>query len=135
LVSYAPPPGLDRFIFIPFGTNVYTAYKFFVTDFGLGFSLAIMGMIGFFHSLLFRKAQSGSVMGLYLFALTIFPVLMVIFDDQYSQFGLYIDALAFATAYLTIKSIPWRIFNSRAFERELRLQPVPLKSAQFNTNK
>jgi hypothetical protein len=78
------------------------------------FSLVIMGIIGFLHSLLFRKAHSGSTLGLYLFALTIFPVLMVIFDDQYSQFGLYIDALVFATAYLTIKSIPWRIFRSKA---------------------
>ena len=73
-----------------------------------------MGMIGFLHTLLFRKAHSGSVLGLYLFALTIYPVLMVIFDDQYSQFGLYLDALVFATAYLTIKSIPWRIFRSEA---------------------
>lgn len=114
LVSYTPAPGLDKFIFIPFGTNVYTAYKFFITDYGMTSSVAIMGLIGFFHSLLFRKAHSHSALGLYLFALTIFPVLMVIFDDQYSQFGLYIDALVFATAYLTIKSIPWRIFRSKA---------------------
>ena len=112
LISYTAAPGLDKFIFIPFGTNVYTAYKFFITDYGIGFSLAIMGLIGFLHTLLFRKAHSGSVMGLYLFSLTIFPVLMVIFDDQYSQFGLYIDALLFATAYLTIKSIPRRIFRA-----------------------
>lgn len=114
LFSYTPAPGLDKFIFIPFGTNVYTAYKFFVTDYGTWPSTAIMGIIGFLHSLLFRKAHSGSVLGLYLFALTIYPVLMVIFDDQYSQFGLYLDALVFATAYLTIKSIPWRIFRSEA---------------------
>lgn len=114
LVSYTAAPGLDKFIFVPFGTNVYTAYKFFITDYGMWPSLAIMGLIGFLHTLLFRKAHSGSVLGLYLFSLTIFPVLMVIFDDQYSQFGLYIDALVFATAYLTIKSIPWCIFRSEA---------------------
>jgi oligosaccharide repeat unit polymerase len=114
LVSYTAAPGLDKFIFIPFGTNVYTAYKFFFTDYGMGFSVAIMGIIGFLHTLLFRKAHSGSILGLYLFSLTIFPVLMVIFDDQYSQFGLYIDALLFATAYLTIKSIPWSIFKVKS---------------------
>ena len=114
LFTYTAAPGLDKFIFIPFGTNVYTAYKFFVTDYGTWPSTAIMGIIGFLHSLLFRKAHSGSVLGLYLFGLTIYPVLMVIFDDQYSQFGLYLDALVFATAYLTIKSIPWRIFRSEA---------------------
>lgn len=112
LFSYTAAPGLDRFIFIPFGTNVYTAYKFFVDDYGTWCSVAIMGIIGFLHTLLFRKAHSGSLLGLYLFALTIYPVLMVIFDDQYSQFGLYLDALIFATAYLTFKSIPWRIFKT-----------------------
>ena len=124
-VSYTPAPRLDKFIFIPFGTNVYTVYKYFITDYGLGSSLAIMGMIGFLHSLLFRKAHSNSLLGLYLFALTIFPVLMVIFDDQYSQFALYIDALVLATIYLTIKSIPWRVFRSRAVDKKLRLQTLP----------
>jgi len=114
LFSYTAAPGLDKFVFIPFGTNVYTAYKFFVTDYGVWSSVAIMGIIGFLHTLLFRKAHSGSVLGLYMFALTIYPVLMVIFDDQYSQFGLYLDALVFATAYLTIKSVPWRIFRTEA---------------------
>lgn len=124
-ISYTPAPGLDTFIFVPFGTNVYTAYKFFLTDYGVWPSVGIMGVIGFLHTLLFRKAHSGSVFGLYLFALTIFPVLMVIFDDQYSQFGLYIDALTFATVYLTIKSIPWRIFRSRAANRTSYVQASP----------
>ncbi len=120
LFSYTAAPGLDKFIFVPFGTNVYTAYKFFITDYGTWPSVAIMGIIGFLHTLLFRKAHTGGVLGLYLFALTIFPVLMVIFDDQYSQFGLYIDALFFATAYLTIKSIPWRIFRIKSDQHTSR---------------
>jgi oligosaccharide repeat unit polymerase len=135
LVSYTPAPGLDRFVFIPFGTNVYTAYKFFVTDYGTGSALAVMGMIGFLHSLLFRKAHSNSVLGLYLFALTIIPVLMVIFDDQYSQFGLYIDAFVFASVYLTIKSIPWGIFSSKAFDKDFRIQASSMQSAHIDTNK
>jgi oligosaccharide repeat unit polymerase len=132
LVSYTPAPGLDKFIFVPFGTNVYTAYKFFITDYGMWSSLAIMGLIGFLHTLLFRKAHSGSVLGLYLFALTIYPTLMVIFDDQYSQFGLYVDALVFAAAYLTIKSIPWRIFKIKSDQyasRPLTLQDKKPKLA------
>jgi hypothetical protein len=92
-----------------------------------------MGIIGFLHSLLFRKAHSGSVLGLYLFALTIFPVLMVIFDDQYSQFGLYIDALFFATAYLTIKSIPWRIFRIKSNQYATRALMMQDEKPGFTT--
>jgi oligosaccharide repeat unit polymerase len=132
LFSYTAAPALDKFIFVPFGTNVYTAYKFFITDFGMWSSLAIMGVIGFLHSLLFRKAHSGSVLGLYLFALTIYPVLMVIFDDIYSQFGLYIDALLFATAYLTIKSIPWRIFRIRRDRYASPVLMLPDEKREFS---
>jgi oligosaccharide repeat unit polymerase len=133
LISYNPPPGLDKFIFVPFGTNVYTAYKFFITDFGMLSSLAIMGLIGFLQSLLFRKAHSNSVLGLYLFSLTIFPVLMVIFDDQYSQFGLYIEALVFATAYLTFKSIPWRIFRIKSDQYGSRALMLQDEKPKFTT--
>jgi oligosaccharide repeat unit polymerase len=112
LLSYQPPAALDRFVFVPFGTNVYTVYKFFVTDFGAPVALACIGVVGFLHSLLFRKAHTQSVLGLYLFSITVFSVLMVIFDDVYSQFGLYFEALMSAAIYLTVKSIPWNIFRS-----------------------
>jgi oligosaccharide repeat unit polymerase len=114
LMSYHPPPALDAFIFVPFGTNVYTVYKFFITDFGVNAAVIILGILGFLHTLLFRKAHSQSVLGVFLFSLTMFPVLMVIFDDQYSQFGLYIEAVVFAVSYFTIKSFPWKVFRSRA---------------------
>ena len=114
LVSYNPPPTLDEWIFIPFGTNVYTGYKFLITDFGISISLTIMGVIGFLHSLLFRKAHANSVLGIYMFSLTMYSVLMVIFDDAYSRFGLYFNAFVFAVAYLTIKSFPWHLFRYRA---------------------
>jgi len=114
LVSYNPPPTLDAWIFVPFGTNVYTGYKFLITDFGIGASLTIMGIIGFLHSLLFRKAHTSSVLGLYVFSLTMYSVLMVIFDDAYSRFGLYFNAFVFAVAYLTIKSFLWHIFRYKA---------------------
>ena len=133
LFSYTAAPGLDKFIFIPFGTNVYTAYKSFITDYGMWSSVAIMGIIGFLHTLLFRKAHSDSVLGLYLFALTIYPVLMVIFDDQYSQFGLYIDALVFAIAYLTIKSIPWRIFRIKSDQYASRVPMLQDEKPKFAT--
>lgn len=117
LISYSPPPALDRFVFVPFGTNVYTVYKFFVTDFGAVAALVCMGVLGFLHSLLFRKAHTQSVLGLYLFSITVFPVLMVIFDDVCSQFGLYFEAVAFAAIYLTLKSIPWYVLRCASPEQ------------------
>jgi len=118
LVSYAPPPTNDRFIFIPFGTNVYTAYKFLVTDFGIGMALVSVCAIGFLQCLLFRKAHTGSILGLYMYSISVYSVIMVIFDDAYSRFGFFLDAFVFAVVYLSIRSFPWRIFRFKPVEEE-----------------
>ena len=88
ITTYTPPPALDSFLFVPFPTNVYTVYKFYFTDFGLYVTGAIIAFLGFGHTLLYRKAHTSSKLGLYLFAITIFTVLMVIFDDWYVAYGL-----------------------------------------------
>jgi oligosaccharide repeat unit polymerase len=111
LIRYTPPPVLDQWIFVPFATNVYTYYKFVVTDFGISAALMITGCIGFIQTLLYRKAHADSIIGRYIFALSIYSLFMVIFDDAYSRFGMYMAAVALASAYLTARSIPWGIFS------------------------
>ena len=106
IANYTAPPALDAFLFIPFPTNVYTVYKFYFTDFGIYISGAIMAVLGFGHTLLYRKAHTRSKLGIYLFALTIFTVLMVIFDDWYVAFGRYVDALIFGAVYFSLRNIP-----------------------------
>ena len=112
LIQYAPPSEFDTFVNVPFPTNVYTVYKFYMTDFGLYGALAVMLIIGFLHTLLYRKARTGSKLGIYFFSLTLYPLVMVIFDDQYSAFGSYINILLVGALYLLARSermlgLPW----------------------------
>lgn len=116
IASYTPPPTLDEWIFVPFATNVYTYYKFIIVDFGVPFALLLTGIVGFVHTLLFRKAHTGSILGLYIFALSMYSVFMVIFDDAYFRFGMYLGAAMFAGAILTIRSIPWTLFRATSPE-------------------
>lgn len=106
LIQYAPPPSFDAYVPVPFPTNVYTIYKFYITDFGLYGALVAMLLIGFFHTLLYRKALTGSKFAVYLFALTIYPAIMVIFDEQYAAFGSYLDILLIGSIYTVLSTAP-----------------------------
>jgi oligosaccharide repeat unit polymerase len=112
LVRYDPPPPLDSYVSVPFPTNVYTGYKFFFTDFGLFITLAIALLIGFLHTLLFRKAtqrdaegQIRSELGLYCFACSVITVLMFIFDDLYSALGVNLTILLFGSIYFATRHV------------------------------
>ena len=104
--AYKAPPVYDAFAPMDFPTNVYTVYKFFLTDFGFLGMFAFVLLLGFAHSLLYRKANAGSELARFIFALSIFPALMSIFDDHYSAFGSYIHATIFGAIYIRLRSYP-----------------------------
>ena len=99
---------LQEFVGVPYPVNVYTMYKDYVIDFGYPGTLVTIGIIGFLHTLLYRKALTGSLLGNFLFALSMFPVFMAIFTDQYSSLGNYTDALLFAAIYIVLQSLSVR---------------------------
>lgn len=106
LLSYTPPPTLDTFVYIPFPTNVYTVYKFIIVDFGVTSSLVIVGIIGFLQTVLYRRAVTGERFFQYFYALTLFPLVMVIFDDHYYDLWAYISPLIFYLLYyIMIKGV------------------------------
>lgn len=121
IISYGPPPALDSYLFVPFPSNVYTVYKFYFTDFGIGGAFAIMAVIGFGQTLLYRRAHCASRLGLYIFALTMYPLVMVIFDDWYVAFGTYINAWICGIVFFRLGSMPtgavWRLFPARSHDR------------------
>ena len=82
LLQYVPPDRFEQFIFVPFPTNVFTIFKPYVLECGVTGVLAILCVLGFIHSLLYRKAWF-SELGLFLFALSVYTAIMVIFDDGY----------------------------------------------------
>jgi oligosaccharide repeat unit polymerase len=108
LVVYLPAP-VEDFVEVPFPTNVFTVYRYYVADFGLYGALLAILLIGFFQTLLFRKARTGSELGIYFYAITLFAVFMSIFSDEYAAFGAYIDSLSFAAIYIVLRSIPMRV--------------------------
>lgn len=109
LLSYTAPPKLDTFVKVPFPTNVYTVYKFYFLELGVAGTLATMLAIGFLHSLLFEKAKEGSRVAVFLYAFSVYSVLMVIFDDAYYSVGNYIRAFVFGACYFALCSYSLRV--------------------------
>lgn len=105
LWSYTPPPFLDAFVQVPFPTNVYTGYKFYFTDFGFVGCIIAVGIIGFLQTLLYRKALTGSALGVYLYSFTVFPLVMFIFDDIYSATGEILNATLFGCLFMFFRSV------------------------------
>jgi len=112
LIQYVPAPMLQGFVGVPYPVNVYTMYKDYVIDFGVFGALAAVAIIGFLHVALYRKALTGSFLGTFLFALSIFPVTMAIFSDQYSSLGNYTNAICFCGIFIILQSLPIRILPS-----------------------
>ncbi|MGH9585358.1 MAG: O-antigen polymerase, partial [Acidobacteriaceae bacterium] len=102
LLSYTPPPKLDTFVQVPFAANVYTVFKYYFLELGVTGTLAIMFLIGGLHSLLYLKARWGGRFSTFLYAYSIYAVIMVIFDDAYYDAGRYLRAVLFGAIYLTL---------------------------------
>jgi oligosaccharide repeat unit polymerase len=126
LIQWVPPPRFDVFVYVPYPTNVYTIYKHFYVDFGFYGMLAAITLIGFLQTLLYRKARTGSMLGIYFFSLTAYPLIVSVFDDSYSAFGSYIDAFLLAVIYITLRSIPARVLPRLAsgYGSQLASPPV-----------
>ncbi len=107
LISYVQPPK-DDFVPLIVPTNVFTFYRYYLTDFGLYGALIAIAVIGLFQTLLYRKARTGSMLGMYFFSITLYAVLLAPFSDEFSSFGAYIDSLAFAAIYIVLRSLPVR---------------------------
>jgi len=109
LVNYEPVAGYGTFLLVPYPVNVYTMYRDYLIDFGFYGGLAAVLIIGFVQTLLYRKARTGSELGIYLFSITFFAVFMAPFSDEYSSFGSYIDAFLFAAIYIVARSFSSRV--------------------------
>lgn len=115
LISYTAPPKLDTFVEVPFAVNVYTVFKFYFLELGISGTLTITLIIGFLHSLLYIKAKQGSRLATYLFAFSVYAVVMVIFDDAYYDAGIYQRAFVFGAIYFALCSYSFEIFPHTRF--------------------
>jgi oligosaccharide repeat unit polymerase len=108
LAQYQGQSAFANFVFVPYPINVYTVYQDYISDFGLYGGLIAILVIGLVQTLLYRKARTGSELGIYFYAITLFAVFMAPFSDEYAAFGSYIDAFLFAAVYIILRSIRMR---------------------------
>lgn len=108
LLPYTPPPVFDKFLSVPFPTNVYTVYRFYLTEFGFLGCLLCIAAIGTGHSFLYLRARKGGRLSMILFALSLFPVVMVVFDDLYYVVGFYLRVVVLCLSYWALAAIDWR---------------------------
>ncbi|MCY1336891.1 oligosaccharide repeat unit polymerase [compost metagenome] len=86
-----PREPVNPFVQVPFYCNTYTALFPIMHDFGwLGLVLMFSGL-GFMHQRLFTHYVAvGSTARIYLFALSLYPMAMMIFEDAYfSSYGMW----------------------------------------------
>jgi len=108
-MDYTKPQAIESVTFVPFATNVYTVYEHYFLELGIIGTLVLLLFIGLLHSLLYLKAKQGGRFSIYLFAYSMYPVLMVFFADCYNNIAGYLFAIAFGLLYFSVGSLPLRL--------------------------
>jgi oligosaccharide repeat unit polymerase len=102
---------LDRFVYVPFPANVYTAYKPYYADFGPIGCLAAFAFIGLLEGQLFYRAVRGRPIATLFLAYLASALMFSTFDDLYHSFSRHLNLLVFAVAYFyAMKRIRIRLF-------------------------
>lgn len=76
-------PLVKEFVFVPQPTNVYTVFLPYVRDFGAAGALLALALFGAIHTHLFVKAKSQDPRYVIGYSLSIYPLGMQFFQDQY----------------------------------------------------
>lgn len=76
-------PLVKEFVFVPQPTNVYTVFLPYVQDFGVAGALLAMLLFGAIHTHLFAKAKTRDPRYVIGYSLSIYPLGMQFFQDQY----------------------------------------------------
>jgi oligosaccharide repeat unit polymerase len=92
----------DRFVFVPFPGNVYTAYKPYYQDFGaIGCFVAFI-FFGFIEGHLFYAAVRRNRFAIFFFAYLGSALMFTTFDDNYHSFSRHLNILVFTVGYFWI---------------------------------
>ena len=82
LINHSPALLVQEFVEVPFQTNVYTIYEYYVSDFGAYGAMLIIYFIGFIHTYLYLNLNRG-LMYKFLYAILLYPLCFSFFEDQY----------------------------------------------------
>lgn len=78
-----PASLVQDFAILPFDTNVYTVYQPYFADFSYAGMFIIQFLLGCMHGSLYRRADRGRPLYVAAFALSLYPLCMQFFQDQY----------------------------------------------------
>jgi oligosaccharide repeat unit polymerase len=78
-----PVPLLQPYIKTPVLTNVYTVYQPYFLDFSYVGAVLIQFFLGLLHGHIYRRAVRGSAFFVALYGLSLYPLVMQFFQDQY----------------------------------------------------
>lgn len=76
-------PLVKDYVFVPEPTNVFTVFMPYVQDFGLVGAPLFLAFFGWLHAGLYRAAKGKDPRLVILYALSMYPLLMQFFQDQY----------------------------------------------------
>jgi oligosaccharide repeat unit polymerase len=75
---------VESYVFMPYPTNVYTAFRVYLRDFGMGYLCLMFFFFGFIHSFIYEKAvRTLNIRHVLYYAFLLFPLLLSFFRDQY----------------------------------------------------
>ncbi len=114
-------PLVQPWVDVPTPTNVYTVYQPYVKDFGPLGGIAVLFVLGFLHAVLYRRAtvRNPHAISVFLFALSLFPLVMQVFQDMYfSLLSLWIQYGAYAVVLFVV-------VNERPGRSRFRSTPSP----------
>lgn len=94
-------PLVKEYVFVPEPTNVYTVFLPYVQDFGWPGAVVAFAFLGWMHTVLYRRARAGNPRFVVLYALSMYPLLMQFFQDQY---------FSLLTTWVIFSALVWSAF-------------------------
>ncbi len=98
---------VKEFLFLPYGTNVYTVYSDYIHDFGKLFAWCMIFLFGILHTWIHNQAaRTKSFRYVLYFSFLLFPLLMSFFQDQYmSLFSTWLQIVFYVEVFLVVNKI------------------------------
>ncbi len=99
----------DEYVFIPYPTNVYTIFRAYIQDFGKGYALFIMMILGALQSYLYLKAaNTKSLRYVLYYSFLLFPLMLSFFRDHYfTVFSSWLKIVIYVEVFLLLdKHLP-----------------------------
>jgi len=96
-------PLVKEYVFVPEPTNVYTVMLPYVRDFSWPGLILFFGLFGRMHSSLYWRAKLGNPRCVVFYGLSVYPLLMQFFQDQY---------LSLLTTWAQLGVLVWLCFRA-----------------------